>query len=64
MTFTDLKDAAFFPDKTLVCMDCGDEFVWRGGEQKYYLERELSEPKRCRGCRADKREQRERELSS
>ena len=25
-----------FEDKTLVCKDCGTEFVWTAGEQEFY----------------------------
>ena len=25
-----------FEDKTLVCKDCGKEFVWTAGEQEFY----------------------------
>ena len=41
-----------FEDKTLVCKDCGEEFVFTAGEQEFYAERGFTnEPKRCRNCR-------------
>ena len=44
-----------FEDKTLVCKDCGAEFVFTAGEQEFYAEKGLdNEPKRCKSCR-DKR---------
>ena len=44
-----------FEDKTLVCQDCGKEFIFRSGEQAFYKEKGLdNEPKRCKECR-DKR---------
>ncbi len=44
-----------FEDKTLVCQDCGSEFVFTAGEQAFYKEKGLdNEPKRCKACR-DKR---------
>ena len=44
-----------FTDKTLVCKDCGKEFVFTAGEQAFYKEKGLdNEPKRCKECR-DKR---------
>lgn len=44
-----------FEDKTLVCKDCGNEFVFTAGEQAFYKEKGLdNEPKRCKECR-DKR---------
>ena len=42
-------------DKTLVCKDCGAEFVFTEGEQAFYAEKGFTnEPKRCKACR-DKR---------
>ena len=28
-----------YEDKTLVCKDCGKEFVWTAGEQEFYASR-------------------------
>ncbi len=45
-----------FPDKTLACKDCGQEFIWTGGEQEFYQSRGLvNEPGRCPTCRAARR---------
>ena len=42
-------------DKTLVCQDCGKEFIFTAGEQEFYATKCLTnEPKRCKECR-DKR---------
>lgn len=38
-------------DKKIVCKDCGKEFDFTEAEQKFYQERGLSEPKRCKACR-------------
>ena len=44
-----------FQDKTLVCKDCGEEFIFTAGEQDFYKERGFNnEPQRCKACR-DKR---------
>jgi CxxC-x17-CxxC domain-containing protein len=44
-----------FEDKTIVCVDCGQEFVHSAEDQGRYEERGFAhEPKRCRECR-DKR---------
>lgn len=41
-----------FEDKTLVCLDCGNEFVFTAGEQEFYAEKQYqNEPKRCKDCR-------------
>ncbi len=41
-----------FEDKTLVCKDCNQEFIFTKGEQAFYKEKGLeNEPKRCKDCR-------------
>ena len=41
-----------FEDKTLVCKECGQEFVFTAGEQEFYASKGLTnEPKRCKSCR-------------
>ena len=48
-----------FADKTLVCRDCGAEFVFTAGEQEFYQSRGLeNEPGRCPDCRAARRQSR------
>ena len=48
-------------DKTLVCRDCGAEFVFTVGEQEFYKEKGFdNEPVRCIACRRAKKEQRRR----
>lgn len=51
-----------FQDKTLVCKDCGQEFVFTAGEQAFYKEKGLdNEPKRCKECRDKRKVQRSEE---
>ena len=39
-------------DKTLVCKDCGADFVFTEGEQQFYAEKGFdNEPQRCQDCR-------------
>ncbi len=41
-----------FEDKTLVCKECGKEFVFTAGEQEFYAEKGFqNEPQRCPECR-------------
>ena len=41
-----------YEDKTLVCKDCGNEFIFSAGEQAFYAEKGFqNEPTRCRDCR-------------
>ena len=47
-----------YEDKTLVCKDCGEEFIFTAGEQEFYASRGFqNEPMRCKACR-DKRKDR------
>ncbi|MBA7613367.1 hypothetical protein ES703_20615 [subsurface metagenome] len=46
-------------DKTLVCRDCGQEFIFTTGEQEFYLSHGLqNEPSRCPECRVAHRKDR------
>ena len=41
-----------YEDKTVVCKECGSEFVFTAGEQEFYAERGFqNEPQRCKACR-------------
>ena len=41
-----------FEDKTLICKECGAEFIFTAGEQEFYSEKGfVNEPQRCKGCR-------------
>lgn len=45
-----------YEDKTLVCRDCGAEFVFTAGEQEFFAERGFeNEPQRCGNCRRARR---------
>ncbi len=48
----------FNQDKTLVCKDCGQEFIFTASEQDFYQQKGFNnEPQRCKACRdARKRE--------
>lgn len=39
----------------LVCKCCGKPFVFSSGEQRFYKENNLLEPKRCKECRKRKK---------
>jgi CxxC-x17-CxxC domain-containing protein len=48
-----------FEDKTIVCVDCNQEFVHSAEDQAFYAERGFAnEPKRCRECREKRKFQR------
>ena len=41
-----------YEDKTLICKDCGSEFIFSAGEQEFYAEKGFeNEPIRCKDCR-------------
>ena len=51
-------------DKTLVCKECGKEFVFTAGEQAFYKEKGFEhEPVRCHECRKARKAQREAQQS-
>jgi CxxC-x17-CxxC domain-containing protein len=42
-----------FQDKSLRCVDCGEEFIWTAGEQLFFADKQFkNEPKRCKSCKA------------
>ena len=44
-----------YRDKTLVCVECNQQFVWTASEQLFYADRGFkNEPKRCKQCKAKK----------
>ncbi|MGL4850343.1 MAG: zinc-ribbon domain-containing protein [Clostridium sp.] len=46
-------------DKTIVCKDCGQEFVFTVGEQEFYKEKGFdNDPVRCNDCRRARKQQR------
>ena len=50
-------------DKTIVCKDCNNEFVFTAGEQEFYAEKGCSDPVRCKACR-DARKSRNNEKNN
>ena len=53
-----------YQDKTLVCKDCGKEFVFTAGEQEFYASHGFeNEPQRCKPCR-EARKSRSKDNSS
>lgn len=45
-------------DKQITCADCGQSFTFSAGEQDFYQQKGMSEPKRCKECRAAKKAER------
>lgn len=46
---------SIFMEKKLICADCGEEFTFTEGEQKFYWSKGLANPKRCKPCRMVRR---------
>jgi CxxC-x17-CxxC domain-containing protein len=45
-----------YQDKTLNCVDCGQQFVFTAGEQEFYAQKGfMNEPKRCKSCKASRK---------
>lgn len=46
-----------FDDVSLNCIDCGNDFIWTGGEQHFFYDKGLKNPpKRCKPCKKAKNE--------
>lgn len=44
-----------FQDVSIVCIDCGQDFIWTGGEQLFFRDKGLQNPpKRCKACKQAK----------
>ena len=50
-------DSSEFQDKNILCIDCGQEFIWSSGEQLFFRDKGLVNPaKRCKSCKQAKNE--------
>ncbi|MGE0450220.1 MAG: zinc-ribbon domain containing protein [Vicinamibacterales bacterium] len=38
-------------DSSLICVACGEPFIFEAGEKRYYAERGYARPRRCHQCR-------------
>ena len=46
-------------DRTIICKDCSEPFIFSAGEQGFFLEKGLlNEPQRCHDCREQRRRDR------
>jgi len=46
-----------FQDRSIKCVDCGEDFIWTAGEQVFFHDKGLkNEPKRCKPCKQAKNE--------
>lgn len=47
--------AIIYIDKIITCKDCGREFTWDAGDQQFFADKGMQQPKRCRPCRAQRK---------
>jgi CxxC-x17-CxxC domain-containing protein len=44
-----------FQDSEIICIDCGNVFIWTQGEQQFFYDKGLKNPpKRCKSCKQAK----------
>jgi CxxC-x17-CxxC domain-containing protein len=49
------EPASDFQDRSILCVDCSNQFVWTVGEQVFFHDKGLrNEPKRCKPCKQAK----------
>ncbi len=46
-----------YTDRSLTCVECGQEFTFTADDQQFHASRGYQDPKRCRSCRASRRTQ-------
>jgi CxxC-x17-CxxC domain-containing protein len=44
-----------YQDRTLTCVECGQEFTFSSDDQDFHAKKGYQEPKRCPNCRANRR---------
>lgn len=57
------EDEDLMEDLMLACIDCGNSFEFTAGEQKFYSDKGMTQPKRCKTCRTKKKLAREQQQS-
>jgi Probable zinc-ribbon domain len=45
-------------DRILKCVECGGDFAFTTGEQRFFQERNFTQPRRCKDCRKKRRRDR------
>ena len=45
-----------FSDVAITCRDCREAFMWSAHDQQWYAARNFSAPRRCKVCRALRKE--------
>lgn len=50
-------------EEKIICRNCGKEFTFTVGEQRFYEEKGFSKPVRCKECRDKRKAERENQES-
>ncbi|MCZ7645079.1 MAG: zinc-ribbon domain containing protein [Planctomycetota bacterium] len=50
-----------FEDKVLPCQECGKDFLFTAGEQRYFKKQNFGFPRRCKECREKRKAKAESE---
>src|SRR5947209_5228228 len=45
-----------YTDRTLTCVQCGNDFTFSADDQEFHAGRGYQDPKRCPTCRAERRQ--------
>jgi CxxC-x17-CxxC domain-containing protein len=45
-----------YTDRSLTCVECGNEFTFSADDQEFHASRGYQDPKRCPSCRAARRQ--------
>ena len=53
-----MEDTMTYTDRSLTCVQCGNEFTFSAEDQEYHAGRGYQDPKRCANCRAERRDSR------
>ena len=49
-----VADGSMLADETIVCIQCGEDFIFAYAERRRFRERQFDDPKRCPDCRRHK----------
>jgi CxxC-x17-CxxC domain-containing protein len=50
-----IERSSEFQDRSIMCVDCNEPFIWTAGEQVFFHDKGLqNEPKRCKPCKQAK----------
>lgn len=57
-------ESIYYEDKSITCRDCQEDFLWSGGEQRFYAAHDYDAPRRCKPCREERKARRAQQKPS